>query len=299
MRVSRRPSAAFAALAVVAPLPLGVAGHHKHAKHHHKAPAHLSSQPSHASAAAPPAPATSSATPATGTSGTTTLPAAPAGSTAAKRPAPAGAPAKHELQSGTGRGAAARFPVTRFAGRTPGFGSSHTPRSSFRKQSARKSRAHAAGDPTDVISDFKFSPGSITVHAGDTITWVNDGPTAHSATASDKSFDTGVLQKGASASHTFAQAGTFAYVCKIHPFMHGTVVVLASTTTPSSGSGSSSNSPSATGASSSPSTAAPAASATSDANGLPNTGFDAAAALLTGVGLLGAGYAVRRRARTR
>ena len=236
----------------------------------------------------------------TGTSGTTTLPAAPVGSSAAKRSQPAGGSAKHELQSGARRTAAKRFPVTRFAGRTPGFGSSHTPRASFRKQTARRSRAHAAGDPTDVISDFKFTPGSITVHVGDTITWVNDGPTAHSATAGDGSFDTGVLQKGASASHTFAQAGTFAYACKIHPFMHGTVVVLASTTTPSSGSGSSSNSPSATGASSSPTTAAaPGASATSNANGLPNTGFDAAAALLTGVGLLGAGYAVRRRARPR
>jgi plastocyanin len=167
-----------------------------------------------------------------------------------------------------------------------------------KQHAERKRRAHAAGDPTDVISDFKFAPGTITVHVGDTITWVNNGPTEHSATANDKSFDTGLLPKGASASHTFTQSGTFAYICKIHPFMHGTVVVLASTTTtPSTGSASSSSSAPASGASaSSPSTATPA-SATSNANGLPVTGFDAAASLLSGLGLLGIGYVVRGRTR--
>jgi plastocyanin len=90
--------------------------------------------------------------------------------------------------------------------------------------------ARAAGDPGDTISDFKFSPATITVHVGDTITWTNNGPTAHTATASNGSFDTGVLKKGESGSHTFTQAGTIAYICSIHPFMHGTVVVLASAT---------------------------------------------------------------------
>jgi len=32
---------------------------------------------------------------------------------------------------------------------------------------------------------------------------------------------------GATFSHTFASAGTFDYVCSIHPMMHGTVVVTA------------------------------------------------------------------------
>ena len=103
--------------------------------------------------------------------------------------------------------------------------------------------AHAASDPADIISDFKFSPATITIHVGDTITWTNNGPAPHTATASNGSFDTGNLNKGQSASHTFTQAGTFAYICSIHPFMHGTVVVLANASTTnnnSSGSGGSS-----------------------------------------------------------
>ena len=83
------------------------------------------------------------------------------------------------------------------------------------------------------IADFQFTPATITIHVGDTVTWVNNGPSAHTATASNNSFNTGVLPKGHSASHTFTTAGTFSYICSIHPFMHGTVIVLANTTTTS------------------------------------------------------------------
>jgi plastocyanin len=152
--------------------------------------------------------------------------------------------------------------------------------------------AHAAGDPSDTISDFQFSPATITVHVGDTITWSNAGPTDHTATARDGSFDTGVLKKGTSGSHTFTATGTFAYYCTIHPFMHGTVVVLASTAsaTPSQGSGSSGSS----GSGASAGTSAGQASSSSSTNTLPNTGFDTGAALACGVVLLGAGLALRR-----
>ena len=93
------------------------------------------------------------------------------------------------------------------------------------------------------IADFSFSPGAITLHVGDTIQWLNNGPSPHTATANNSSFDTGVLHKGQSASVTFHLPGTFAYHCSIHPFMHGTVVVLAGAKSSSSGgSGSSGNS---------------------------------------------------------
>ena len=93
--------------------------------------------------------------------------------------------------------------------------------------------ADVAGDPGVTIADFHFSPASTTIHVGDTITWSNSGPSSHTATASNGSFNTGILKKGQSASHTFTQPGTYAYVCQIHPFMHGTIVVLASTTSTS------------------------------------------------------------------
>ena len=44
-------------------------------------------------------------------------------------------------------------------------------------------------------------------------------------TATDKSFDSGMIEPGSSWSHTFNQAGTFTYSCTPHPFMKGTVVV--------------------------------------------------------------------------
>ena len=67
--------------------------------------------------------------------------------------------------------------------------------------------AHTAG--SDTISDFKFTPPSITVKVGDTVVWTNDGPSAHSATADDGSFDSGLLSKNATGSFKFTKAGKF------------------------------------------------------------------------------------------
>ena len=97
--------------------------------------------------------------------------------------------------------------------------------------------AHVAGDPGVTIADFHFSPASTTIHVGDTITWSNSGPSSHTATAGNGSFNTGILKKGQSASHTFTQPGTYAYACQIHPFMHGTIIVLASTTSTTTSAG--------------------------------------------------------------
>jgi plastocyanin len=90
--------------------------------------------------------------------------------------------------------------------------------------------AKAAQSGTVVITDFQFTPPTITVQQGDTVTWTNEGPTPHSATAPDGSFDTGVFPAGESRSQTFAEAGTFSYICTPHPNMTGTVVVNASQT---------------------------------------------------------------------
>ena len=76
---------------------------------------------------------------------------------------------------------------------------------------APKAVAAASGSVT--IADFSFTPGTITINQGDTVTWVNNGPTPHSATANDGSFNTGILEGRPAGSHTFNQAGTFAYFC--------------------------------------------------------------------------------------
>ncbi|HET9457530.1 MAG TPA: cupredoxin family copper-binding protein [Candidatus Limnocylindrales bacterium] len=84
-----------------------------------------------------------------------------------------------------------------------------------------------AADQAVAISGFSFSPGSVTIAVGDTVTWTNSDVQAHTATADDGSWDTGTLANGASGTITFSTAGTFAYECSIHPEMTGTVTVQA------------------------------------------------------------------------
>ena len=75
------------------------------------------------------------------------------------------------------------------------------------------------------IANFAFSPASITVKVGDSVTWTNNDSTTHTVTADDNSFSSGDLAPGATFSFTFPKAGTYAYHCSIHPSMTGTVVV--------------------------------------------------------------------------
>jgi plastocyanin len=84
-----------------------------------------------------------------------------------------------------------------------------------------------AADHAVDIAGFAFSPGSVTVAVGDTVTWANADAQSHTATADDASFDTGTIARNTSKSVTFSTAGTFGYHCKIHPAMTGTVIVQA------------------------------------------------------------------------
>jgi plastocyanin len=80
--------------------------------------------------------------------------------------------------------------------------------------------------PTVVhIKNFAFDPSSLTVAVGQTVRFVQDDDTSHTATASDKSFDSGNLDKGRSWTYTFDKAGTYAYLCTYHPYMKGTITV--------------------------------------------------------------------------
>jgi plastocyanin len=85
--------------------------------------------------------------------------------------------------------------------------------------------AGAQGNQTVYIRDFYFSPASITVEPGTTVTWVNQGQAPHTATHTGGAFDSGTLQPGESYSYTFNQAGNYAYYCRVHPSMTGTIVV--------------------------------------------------------------------------
>jgi plastocyanin len=149
-------------------------------------------------------------------------------------------------------------------------------------------KAHASASASVNMGDFFFSPASVTVAVGDTVSWHNSGQAPHNATADDGSFRTPDLNNGQSASHTFGSAGTFSYICTIHPNMKGTVRVLSS----SGGGGSSGSGSSATGTSEASAVASPGAAGSSTA--LPSTGMAVGGLALVGLSLLAGGLIVRR-----
>jgi plastocyanin len=79
---------------------------------------------------------------------------------------------------------------------------------------------------TVTIKNIAYNPPTIQIHPGQTVTWkFADGPTPHTVTADDHSFDSGMMSSG-QFSHRFDAAGTFTYTCTVHPQqMKGTVVV--------------------------------------------------------------------------
>ena len=154
-------------------------------------------------------------------------------------------------------------------------------------------RATAAADTSVTVRDFDFAPSSVTVDVGDTVTWTNEGPTPHTATADDGSFDTGVFEAGGSRSHTFDQAGTFQYFCQPHPQMRGTVTVRAASTGGDDGGGGGGDT---SGENSG--TATDDGTASGDGSGatLPATGVDAGGLAVLGLMTLALGAWLRRRA---
>ena len=82
----------------------------------------------------------------------------------------------------------------------------------------------ASGDAVQIV-DFNYKPANLQVKAGTTVTFTNEDGFAHTATAKDKSFDSGNLEEGGTFEHTFDEAGTFDYICAIHNSMTGKVTV--------------------------------------------------------------------------
>ncbi len=86
----------------------------------------------------------------------------------------------------------------------------------------------SAGQVSTDIASFQLEDLAISV--GTTVTWTNLDAAPHTATSGPPNqptgqFDSGTLSQGMSGSHTFAQAGTFAYYGIFHPSMTATVTV--------------------------------------------------------------------------
>jgi plastocyanin len=75
------------------------------------------------------------------------------------------------------------------------------------------------------IHNFTFSPARLTVKAGTTVTFTNDDDIPHLVVATGGEFRSGALDTGDNYSRTFAEPGTYAYYCGLHPHMQGTIVV--------------------------------------------------------------------------
>lgn len=82
---------------------------------------------------------------------------------------------------------------------------------------------------TVTMAGRRFSPATVTIAVGGSVTFVNDDDARHTATGDG--FDTGVLQPGSRSVRSFPRAGTFGYLCLIHPDMTGTVQVVDATGT--------------------------------------------------------------------
>ena len=76
------------------------------------------------------------------------------------------------------------------------------------------------------IANFAFSPAAIMVKAGAAVTWTNQDQDAHTVAITGAPVSQ-PLQNGDTFTHVFAQPGTYSYLCTIHPYMRGMVVVTA------------------------------------------------------------------------
>ena len=79
-------------------------------------------------------------------------------------------------------------------------------------------------------ADKCYTPSTVQIKIGDTITWKNVDTAAHTVTSgkdatSDGLFDSGMIPAGSPFSHKFDKIGTYDYYCMVHPWMTGKITV--------------------------------------------------------------------------
>jgi plastocyanin/uncharacterized membrane protein len=120
-----------------------------------------------------------------------------------------------------------RHGVAEFAGAGAG------PAFFLQTAAASPAQPAAASSAAQVImKNVSFQPAQITVKPGETVEWKNADIFAHTVTADDGSFDSGLIQPGQSWKMTVEKAGTIAYHCTPHPNMKATLVAGGNTQSP-------------------------------------------------------------------
>jgi plastocyanin len=77
------------------------------------------------------------------------------------------------------------------------------------------------------LEHFMFAPATVSVPVGATVRWQNLDAEPHTVVSLEGLFRSGALDQGDSYAYTFKAAGSYRYVCSIHPQMVGTIVVTA------------------------------------------------------------------------
>jgi plastocyanin len=85
--------------------------------------------------------------------------------------------------------------------------------------------ARSEGGSAVKIDNFTFSPNALTVSKGTEITWTNDDDIPHSIVLGGLGVRSHALDTGNTFTYRFDRAGTFSYICGLHPQMHAQVVV--------------------------------------------------------------------------
>lgn len=94
------------------------------------------------------------------------------------------------------------------------------------EQVAAAAAAPAIG-PVVTIANYSFHPATLTVTRDATVTWVNKDGDVHTIKGTDgpEAFGSAALDSGDQFKYTFHHAGTYHYICSVHPYMHGVVIV--------------------------------------------------------------------------
>lgn len=82
-----------------------------------------------------------------------------------------------------------------------------------------------APGPRIEIRGHKYSPATVTVPAGTTITWLNHDDEVHTVFSTTQAFASPAVEKDETYSYTFSKPGTYTYFCTLHPLMTATVIV--------------------------------------------------------------------------
>ena len=85
--------------------------------------------------------------------------------------------------------------------------------------------AVAASASTVKIDNFAFTPATLTVTAGTTVTWKIEDDSPHRIGDKNGTFKSAALDTDDTFSHTFAAPGEYPYICTIHPYMAGKIIV--------------------------------------------------------------------------